>query len=87
VSGLIAEITVPEMALNFAGMFTVRGRPIQVPSQTGWIDRELRSKMFHNARRSIPRIAEECAQEAYRAQLQAEPIMVDAPRTDTPPRQ
>jgi len=25
VSGLIVEITVSEMALNFAGMFTVRG--------------------------------------------------------------
>ena len=32
VSGLIAEITVSEVALNFAGMFTVRGRPVQVPS-------------------------------------------------------
>jgi hypothetical protein len=30
VSGLIVEITVSEMALNFAGMFTVRGRPVQV---------------------------------------------------------
>ena len=47
VPGLIVEITVSEMALNFAGMFTVRGRPIQVASRTGWIGRELRSKMFH----------------------------------------
>ena len=49
VSGLIVEITVSEMALNFAGMFTVRGRPVQLASQTGWIGRELRSKMFHRA--------------------------------------
>ena len=69
VSGLIVEITVSEMALNFAGMFTVRGRPVQLASQTGWIGRELRSEMAHRAWRYIPRIAEECAQEVDPAYL------------------
>ena len=68
-SGLIVEITVSEMALNFAGMFTVRGRPVQLASQTGWIGRELRSEMAHRAWRYIPRIAEECAQEVDPAYL------------------
>src|SRR5260221_12702747 len=54
---LIVEIAVAESALNFAGMFTMRGRSVQVALQTGWIgDGQLRSKMFHAAGRHISRI-------------------------------
>src|SRR5271166_7069797 len=35
--GLIIEIAVAETALNFSGMFTMRGRSLQVTRQTGWI--------------------------------------------------
>jgi len=35
--GLIIEIAVAETALNFSGVFTMRGRSLQVTLQTGWI--------------------------------------------------
>jgi hypothetical protein len=62
---LIVEIAVAESALNFAGMFTMRGRSVQVALHTGWIgDGQLRSKMFHDAGRNISGITKKGAQKA-----------------------